>query len=58
MQVFKAALRVVLRHPLYLLVYAVFLAFRAVLMASSLPFGEAEDAEFVGPPDALFRHRP
>ena len=48
MQVFKAALRVVLRHPLYLLVYAVFLSFMGVLMASSLPFGEAEDAEFVG----------
>ena len=48
MQVFKAALRVVLRHPLYLLVYAVFLSFMGVLMASSLPFGEAGDAEFVG----------
>ena len=58
MQVFKAALRVVLRHPLYLLVYAVFLSFMGVLMASSLPFGEAEDAEFVGHRTALFRHRP
>lgn len=46
MQVFKVAVRTVLRHPLYLLVYAVGLSLMGVLMASSLSFGEGEDGQF------------
>ena len=36
MKVFKAAVAITLRHPLYLLVYAVVLSLLGVLMASSL----------------------
>lgn len=46
MQVFKTAVKTVFRHPLYLLVYTVFLSMMGILMASSLPFGEGEDAQF------------
>ena len=47
MQVFKAALRTVLRHPLYLLVYAAFLSLMGVFMASGLSFGGSDAAAFV-----------
>lgn len=46
MQVFKAAVKTVFRHPLYLLIYTVFLSMMGILMASSLPFGEGDDAQF------------
>lgn len=46
MQVFKAAVAIALRHPLYLLVYAVGLSLMGVLMAGSLSFGEGDDAPF------------
>lgn len=46
MQVFKTAVKTVFRHPIYLLVYTVFLSMMGILMASSLPFGEGEDAQF------------
>ena len=46
MKVFKAAVAITLRHPLYLLVYAVVLSLLGVLMASSLSFGEGDDAPF------------
>lgn len=46
MQVFKTAIRTVLRHPVYLLVYAVFLSFMGVFIASGLTFGGSEDAGF------------
>lgn len=46
MQVFKAAVKTIFRHPLYLLVYTVLLSIMGVLMASSLSFGEGEDTQF------------
>lgn len=46
MQVFKAAVKTIFRHPLYLLVYTVLLSMMGVLMASSLSFGEGEDTQF------------
>ncbi len=46
MQVFKAAVKTVLKHPVYLLVYGVFLSFMGVFIASSLTFGGAGDNEY------------
>lgn len=46
MQVFRTAVRTVLRHPFYLLIYAVFLSFMGVFIASGLTFGGADDTEF------------
>lgn len=45
MQAFKAALRVVINHPVYLLVYVGFLSCMGVFLTSSMNFG-AEDAEY------------
>lgn len=44
MQVFKAAVRIVLRHPVYLLVYTVLLSFMGIFIASNLEFGGAEES--------------
>lgn len=46
MQAFKAALRIVLNHPVYLLVYVGFLSFMGVFLASSIDFGDADDEGF------------
>lgn len=46
MQVFKTAIRTVLRHPMYLIVYAGFLSLMGVLIASGLTFGSADDTGF------------
>ncbi len=46
MQVFKTAVKTVLRHPMYLLVYAVFLSFMGVFIASGLTFGGLDDSEY------------
>lgn len=53
MQVFKAGIRIVAKHPLYLLIYTVFLSFMGVFMASSLSFGAPDDAAFA-PYDTKF----
>ena len=42
MQVFKTAIKTVLRHPMYLIVYAGFLS----MIASGLTFGGTNDSEF------------
>lgn len=46
MQVFKAAVHTVLRHPVYLLTYAVFLSLMGVFMASSISFGNDDETQF------------
>ena len=38
MQVFKTAIKTVLRHPMYLIVYAGFLSMMGVFIASGLTF--------------------
>ena len=46
MQVFKTAIKTVLRHPMYLIVYAGFLSMMGVFIASGLTFGGTNDSEF------------
>lgn len=46
MQVFKIAIKTVLRHPMYLLVYAGFLSLMGVFIASGLTFGGSSDNGF------------
>lgn len=46
MQAFKAALRIVLNHPVYLLVYVGFLSLMGVFLASSIDFGDADAGSF------------
>lgn len=46
MQVFKTAVKTVLRHPMYLIVYAVVLSFMGVLIASGLSFGGSDEGEY------------
>ena len=46
MQVFKIAIKTVLRHPMYLFVYAGFLSLMGVFIASGLTFGGSSDNGF------------
>ena len=43
MQAFKAALRIVLNHPVYLLVYVGFLSCMGVFISASINSGVADD---------------
>lgn len=44
----KAALRVVLQHPVYVVIYLVFLSFMGVFVVQSMIGDESESSEFVG----------
>lgn len=57
MQAFKCALRVVLNHPVYLLVYVVFLGSMGVFIASSINTGSTEESfDAVKAPFAVIDH--